>query len=161
MSDISTVNRRKALARISALVLAAYIVPTVLTISKAKASGGGDGGGGDGGGGGDSSGGGDDGGDGDSSGGGDTSGGGDDDDNSGKDDDSKKARDAVKSGRAASLKEVLSIVRKQYKGEVVRVRLTGSGNNMIYRIRMIDSQNRLLEIRVNAVSRRILAVKGV
>ncbi len=151
MSDISTVNRRKALARISALVLAAYIVPTVLTISEAKASGGGDGGGGDGGGG-------DGGGDG---GGGDTSGGGDDDDNSGKDDDSKKARDAVKSGRAASLKEVLSIVSKQYKGEVVRVRLTGSGNNMIYRIRMIDSQNRLLEIRVNAVSRRILAVKGV
>jgi len=155
MSDISTVNRRKALARISALVLAAYIVPTVLTISEAKASGGGDGGGGDGGGGGDSSGGGDDGG------GDDSSGGRDDDDNSGKDDDSKKARDAVKSGRAASLKEILSIVTKQYKGEVVRVRLTGSGNNMIYRIRMIDSQNRLLEIRVNAVSRRILAVKGV
>lgn len=158
MSDISTVNRRKALARISALVLAAYIVPTVLTISEANASGGGDGGsgGGDGG-----SGGGDDGGGDDSSGGGDTSGGRDDDDNSGKDDDSKKARDAVKSGRAASLKEILSIVSKQYKGEVVRVRLTGSGNNMIYRIRMIDPQNRLLEIRVNAVSRRILAVKGV
>ena len=155
MSDISTVNRRKALARISALVLAAYILPTVLTIGEAKAGGRGDDGGGDGGGGGDSSGGGDDGG------GDDDGGGGDDDDNSGKDDDSKKARDAVKSGRAASLKEVLSIVSRQYKGEVVRVRLTGSGNNMIYRIRMIDSQNRLLEIRVNAVSRRILAVKGV
>lgn len=152
MSDISTVNRRKALARIGALVLAAYIVPTVLTISEANASGGGDGGGGGGDGG---SGGGDDGG------GDDSSGGRDDDDNSGKDDDSKKARDAVKSGRAASLKEVLSIVSRQYKGEVVRVRLTGSGNNMIYRIRVIDPQNRLLEIRVNAVSRKILAVTGV
>jgi len=149
MSDISTVNRRKALARISALALAAYMVPTVLTISAAKASSG-DGGGGDGGGGGDSSGGGDD-----------SSGGGDDDDHSGKDDDSRKAREAVRSGKAASLGEVMGIVRKKYKGEVVRVRLSGSGKNLTYSIRMIDQQNRLVEIRVNAVSRRILSAKVV
>jgi hypothetical protein len=160
MSDDSMVNRRKALARISALALAAYMVPTVLTISEAKASSGSDGGGGDGGGGGDSSGGGDGGGD--SSGGGDdSSGGGDDDDHSGKDDDSKKAREAVRSGKAASLGEVMGIVRKKFKGEVVRVRLTGSGKNLTYRIRMIDQQNRLLEIRVNAVSRQILSAKVV
>ena len=144
MSDISTVNRRKALARISALALAAYMVPTVLTISAAKASsgdggdGGGDGGGGD-----------------------DSSGGGDDDDHSGKDDDSRKAREAVRSGKAASLGEVMGIVRKKYKGEVVRVRLSGSGKNLTYSIRMIDQQNRLVEIRVNAVSRRILSAKVV
>jgi hypothetical protein len=158
MSDISTVNRRKALARISALALAAYMVPTVLTISAAKASSGDGGGGGGGGGGGDSSG----GGGGDSSGGGgDSSGGGDDDDHSGKDDDSRKAREAVRSGKAASLGEVMGIVRKKYKGEVVRVRLSGSGKNLTYRIRMIDLENRLLEIRVNAVSRRILSAKVV
>jgi len=151
MSDISTVNRRKALARISALALAAYMVPTVLTISAAKASSGDGGGGGGGGGGGDSSGG----------GGGDSSGGGDDDDHSGKDDDSRKAREAVRSGKAASLGEVMGIVRKKYKGEVVRVRLSGSGKNLTYRIRMIDLENRLLEIRVNAVSRRILSAKVV
>lgn len=153
MSDDSMVNRRKALARISALALAIYMVPTVLTISEAKASSGSDGGGGDGGGG-DSSGGGDGGGD-------DSSGGGDDDDHSGKDDDSKKAREAVRSGKAASLGEVMGIVRKKFKGEVVRVRLTGSGKNLTYRIRMIDQQNRLLEIRVNAVSRQILSAKVV
>ena len=139
MSDISTVNRRKALARISALALAAYMVPTVLTISAAKASSG-------------------DGGDG---GGDDSSGGGDDDDHSGKDDDSRKAREAVRSGKAASLGEVMGIVRTKYKGEVVRVRLSGSGKNLTYSIRMIDQQNRLVEIRVNAVSRRILSAKVV
>lgn len=147
MSDISTVNRRKALARISALALAAYMVPTVLTISAAKAS---SGDGGDGGG---------DGGDG--GGGDDSSGGGDDDDHSGKDDDSRKAREAVRSGKAASLGEVMGIVRTKYKGEVVRVRLSGSGKNLTYSIRMIDQQNRLVEIRVNAVSRRILSAKVV
>lgn len=155
MSDISTVNRRKALARISALALAAYMVPTVLTISAAKASSGDGGdGGGDGG-----DGGGDDGGDG--GGGDDSSGGGDDDDHSGKDDDSRKAREAVRSGKAASLGEVMGIVRTKYKGEVVRVRLSGSGKNLTYSIRMIDQQNRLVEIRVNAVSRRILSAKVV
>lgn len=149
MSEDSIINRRKVLARISALALSAYLAPQVLTISKARASGGD--GGGDGGG--DSSGGGDDG-------GGDNSGGGDDD-NSGKDSESSRARDAVKNGRAASLGEVLRIIGKRYKGEIVRVRLTGSGQNLIYRIRMIDTQNRLLEIRVNAVSRRILSAKAV
>ena len=155
-NDLLMVNRRLALTRISALALAAYIAPTLLTIGRAQADDGdgGDGGGDGGDGGGDGSG--DGGGDGGDDGGDDGS-----DDHSGKDDDSKKARDAVRSGNAASLGEVMGIVRKKYKGEVVRVRLTGSGKNLTYNIRIIDQQSRLVEIRINAVSRRILSAKVV
>jgi len=99
MSDSLILNRRKALARISALALSAYMVPTVLTISKAKADGGSSGGGD---GGGDSSGGG-------SSGGSDTSGGGDDqgDDNDDQDDEG----DDTTSG--ADLSKMLKITKSK------------------------------------------------
>ena len=118
--------------------------------SLAYAEDGGDGGGGGEGGGDD--GGGDDGGD-DGS---DDSG----EDDGGKDDEQDRALKAVKNNRAATLKEILAIVRKKYGGEIVRVSLSGSGTNLIYRIKLLDEGNRLIEVLVNAVSRRIVRAKG-
>ena len=136
-------------------------------------NGGGDGGGDDGGGKGD--GGGDDGGDDDGGkgdGGGDDGGGnsgrggddGDDDDRGGKGDDGPgdsagdgdKIRAAVSRGDAEPLRNILSAVRRRFKGEVVRIRLTGRGMNMLYRIRLIDAKNKLIEVRVNARTARIV-----
>ena len=77
-------------------------------------------------------------------------------DNDGDKDESSRARDAVRSGDAASLKEILAVVRQQYRGEVVRVRLNGSGARLVYNIRLLDTDNRLIEISVNAKSRRIV-----
>lgn len=122
--------------------------------SLAYAEDGGDGGGDDGGGGdgGGDDGGGDDGGD-DGS---DDSG----EDDGGEDDEQDRALKAVKNDRAATLKEILAIVRKKYDGEIVRVSLRGSGANLTYRIRLLDEDNRLIEVLVNAVSRRIVRTKG-
>lgn len=111
-----------------------------------------------------------DGGDGGSDGGGDD-GGGDDgggDDGSddggenddGKDDEQDRALKAVKDNRAATLKEILAIVRRKYDGEIVRVSLRGSGPNLMYRIKLLDEDNRLIEVLVHAVSRRIVRAKG-
>lgn len=102
-----------------------------------------------------------DGGDSDSDGGGD---GGDDgggDDNSGKNDDDDdsdddKIRNAVEAGQAEPLRKILSRVRRNYKGQVVKISLTGQGRNLQYRIRIIDPSNRLVEVRVNARSGRII-----
>ena len=124
------------------------------SLAHAEDGDGGDGGGNDGGG----DGGGDDGG-GDDGGGDD---GGDDDgrDDDGKDDEQDRALNAVKNNRAAPLKEILAIVRKKYGGEIVRVSLRGSGPSLTYRIKLLDENNRLIEVLVNAASRRIVRTKG-
>ena len=95
--------------------------------------------------------------DGDGGDGGGNDGGGDDD---GKDDEQDRALNAVKNNRAAPLKEILAIVSKKYGGEIVRVSLRGSGPSLTYRIKLLDENNRLIEVLVNAASRRIVRTKG-
>ena len=72
-------------------------------------------------------------------------------------DEGSQAREAVRSGDAASLKDILAVVRQKYRGQVVRVRLESSGDGLFYNIRFLDSGNRLFDITVNAKSRLILA----
>ena len=50
-------------------------------------------------------------------------------------------------------------MRKSHRGKIVNIRLTGSGNRLAYRIRMLDSANRLIELRVNAKTRKITSVR--
>lgn len=147
-------------------------------IAPAFADDGGDGGGGDGGGGdgGDNDGNGGGGGNGDDGGGkdghddgGNDDGGKDDndrdgdknEDRQGRDGDDDRIRNAVKSGKAESLRSILPEVRRQYPGKVVRIRLTGTGAKMVYRIRVINSDNRLIEIRVNAQSGAIIGASNI
>lgn len=94
--------------------------------------------------------------------GGDDGGGGDDsgENDGGEDHDQDRALKAVKNNRAATLKEILAIVRSKYSGEIVRVSLRGNGPNLTYRIKLLDEDNRLIEVLVNAVSRRIVRAKG-
>lgn len=61
-----------------------------------------------------------------------------------------QARNAVKSGNASSLKNILANVRKQYPGEIVSVSLRGSGRSLSYAIKVVDSNNRLVTLNVNA-----------
>jgi uncharacterized membrane protein YkoI len=75
-------------------------------------------------------------------------------------DDQDRALDAVKNNHAASLKEILDIVSQQYEGDVVQVSLSGSGDNLIYVIKLLDHDNHLIEVHVNAQSREIVFVKG-
>ena len=119
--------------------------------------GGGHGGSGSSGGGGGSSGSGSGGNDGKDDNGGDGHGGDDHD----ADNDSDVALEAVKHNHAASLKEILGIVKSQHDGEVVHVSLRGNGDGLTYRIRLLDQDNRLIEVQVNAVSRRIILTKGL
>ena len=83
--------------------------------------------------------------------------GGDDD---GDEDDQNRALDAVRNNHAASLREILAIVRKQYEGEIVHVSLRGSGPTLIYYIKLLDSGDRLIEVQIDALSRQIVHVEG-
>ena len=80
----------------------------------------------------------------------------DDDVDNDDDDDDDKIRNAVEKGEAEPLRKILSNVRRSYKGKVVKISLTGKGRNMQYRIRLIDTSNRLLVVRVNAKTGRII-----
>lgn len=129
----------------------------VLPAAPALAKGGSGGGGGGGHGGGDD-GGGDDGGDDDGGddGGGDDDGGDDKDRRNGK---AGKAREAVKKGKAASLREVLGLVRRRYPGRILRVDADDAGGGLVYQIRLIDERNRRMDIRVDASLRRIVSAE--
>ncbi len=75
------------------------------------------------------------------------------------DDDDDRIRAAVRGGEAAPLRDILDVVRKSHRGKIVNIRLTGSGSRLAYRIRMLDSANRLIEIKVNAKTRKITSVR--
>jgi uncharacterized membrane protein YkoI len=75
------------------------------------------------------------------------------------DDDDDRIRAAVRGGEAAPLRDILAVVRESYRGKIVNIRLTGSGSRLAYRIRMLDSANRLIEIKVNAKTRKITSVR--
>jgi uncharacterized membrane protein YkoI len=155
------ITRRKALVLLAAAIFGAAVRPAAAKDdddSDSDNSGSGSSGGGNSG-----SGGGDDG-DSDS----DDDSGDDSDDDSGSgsgrgsdddDDDDDRIRAAVREGEAAPLRDILSVVRKSHRGKIVNIRLTGSGNRLAYRIRMLDSANRLIELRVNAKTRKITSVR--
>lgn len=106
------------------------------------------------------------------SGGGESDGGGEDggnddgdngDDDGGDDDggDDSDIRNAVKSGDALPLAEVLASVRRAYKGEIVHIGVAVVRGRYRYLIRMIDEESRLIEIVVDAKSKRVLRAGGV
>ena len=80
--------------------------------------------------------------------------------NDGDEDDQDRALNAVRNDHAASLKDVLTIVREQYEGEIVHVSLRGSGPTLIYYIKLLDSGDRLIEVQIDALSRQIVHVEG-
>lgn len=80
-------------------------------------------------------------------------------DNDNDDSEQTQARKAVARGDAVALKQVLADVNKQYPGRVVSVSLEGKGSELRYRIRVIDNNNRLLNLVVNARSGQITGIK--
>lgn len=106
----------------------------------------------------------DDGGDGHGGGGGGNSGpggGDDDDDDDDRDDDDDldqdRARRAVKDGEAIELRKVMASIRRKFGGRIVNVSLRRSGARLIYKIRLIDKDNRLLNLVVNARTGQIIS----
>ena len=93
----------------------------------------------------------------------------DDDDHSGDDGggaggnrgEARKAREAVKRGKVIALRDVLKLVRSKYPGRVIKVDVSDNGNNLIYSIKLIDENNRRMQVRVNANQRRIIGAKFI
>ncbi len=163
-------NRRELLLRLATAICAAAALAPGSIGALAKNGGGGSSGsgGGNSGSGSGSSGGEDSGDDGDS---GSDDGGGDDDGSSGKgkgkghgrrrggEEEHSRARKARNSGNARPLGEVLANVKSRYPGEVVSVSLK-KGARLVYRVKLINRQGRLLRISVDAATASIIGVDG-
>lgn len=78
----------------------------------------------------------------------------------GGEDDQDRALNAVRNDHAASLKDVLTIVREQYEGEIVHVSLSGFAPNLIYHIKLLDNSDRLIEVQIDPLSRQIVSIAG-
>ncbi|MGB9142985.1 MAG: hypothetical protein WCB71_12380 [Aestuariivirga sp.] len=74
--------------------------------------------------------------------------------------DQDRILDAVRNNNAVSLKDIMSVVRSKYSGEIVNVSLSGSQPNLIYHIKLLDSGNRLVELSIDSVTSAILEVGG-
>ena len=71
-----------------------------------------------------------------------------------------RALNEATNNNAASLKEVFRIVRNSYKGEIVHVSLSGSGDQLTYGIKLLDTAGYVIDLQVNAKSRAIAFSPG-
>ncbi|MBP6620838.1 MAG: hypothetical protein KA194_00935 [Alcaligenes sp.] len=74
-----------------------------------------------------------------------------------------QAREAVRRGEALPLREVMRRVREDYPGRVLRVQFEYDDHFelWVYDIRMLFDDNRLLRLKVDALSAKVLLVRGV
>lgn len=80
----------------------------------------------------------------------------DDDDD---DDDHDRARRAVEQGRALPLRVVLDQVERQFQGRAVNVELVREHGRLIYEIRLLQADGRVVKLEVDAASGAVLKVK--
>ena len=79
----------------------------------------------------------------------------DDDD----DDDHDRARRAVEQGRALPLRVVLDQVERQFQGRAVNVELVREHGRLIYEIRLLQADGRVVKLEVDAASGAVLQVR--
>ncbi len=73
-----------------------------------------------------------------------------------------QAREAVRRGEALPLREVLRRLRPEYPGRVLRVQFEYDERFgvWVYDLRMLFNENRLLRLKVDALTAEVLAVRG-
>jgi uncharacterized membrane protein YkoI len=72
----------------------------------------------------------------------------------------ERIRDAVGSGDATMLRDILETVSRAYPGEVLRIRLKGEGEDLHYRIRILQPDGRRIDIEVDARTGNIIKADG-
>ena len=74
-----------------------------------------------------------------------------------------QARDALRSGNIVSLSVIRKAVSSQYPGRIVDVRLLvpkREGINYLYDVRVLTESGKLLSVKVDAKSAKVIDVKG-
>ncbi len=65
------------------------------------------------------------------------------------------ARQAVERGEIKPLAEILQIVRDKLPGDIAGVKIERKGGRLVYELRVVGAQGRLLEVHVDAATGEI------
>jgi uncharacterized membrane protein YkoI len=75
------------------------------------------------------------------------------------DNDQDRAREKVQSGEIRPLQDVLRSVRRQVPGRVLGARLVDFGGSLVYQIRLLTADGRVVEVTADARSGGILDIR--
>ncbi len=73
--------------------------------------------------------------------------------------DHELARQALERGQVLPLRTVLERVEREYQGQVLKVEFNQDDGHFIYEIRLLQRDDRLVKLKVDAVDGRVLQVK--
>lgn len=74
--------------------------------------------------------------------------------------DHDRARRAVEEGRILSLKDILARAQGAYPGQVIEAELEDEGGIVVYEIKMLTADGRVMKLYYNAATGELLKVKG-
>ncbi|MCP3850678.1 MAG: PepSY domain-containing protein [Gammaproteobacteria bacterium] len=75
------------------------------------------------------------------------------------DNDHKNAHELVNSGNILPLEKILETVYKTQQGKILEVELERENNGYIYEIEILDNNNKVWEMEINAVTGQLLKVE--
>jgi uncharacterized membrane protein YkoI len=78
----------------------------------------------------------------------------------GKDHDHDRARRAVEEGRILPLREILARAQTTHPGQVIEAELEDEGGAIVYEIKILTTDGRMMKLHYNAATGALLKVEG-
>ena len=69
------------------------------------------------------------------------------------------ARQALEQGRVLPLRAVLEKIERDYQGQALKVEFEQDDGRFLYNIRLLQSDGRMVKLKVNAVDGKVLEIK--
>ena len=69
------------------------------------------------------------------------------------------ARQALEQGRVLPLRTVLDKIEREYQGQALKVEFEQDDGRFLYKIRLLQSDGRMVKLKVDAVDGRVLDIK--
>ena len=69
------------------------------------------------------------------------------------------ARQALEQGRVLPLRTVLERIERDYEGQALKVEFEQDDGRFLYKIRLLQSDGRMVKLKVDAVDGRVLEIK--
>ena len=69
------------------------------------------------------------------------------------------ARKALEQGRVLPLRTVLDKIERDYQGQALKVEFEQDGGRFLYKIRLLQSDGRMVKLKVDAMDGRVLEIK--
>ena len=69
------------------------------------------------------------------------------------------ARQALEQGRVLPLRAVLEKIERDYQGQALKVEFEQDDGRFLYKIRLLQSDGRMVKLKVNAVDSKVLEIK--